>query len=45
MKVHVHRRRPDRMASWLRAAGFTVEAQWLLEPDAAVPHAILHARR
>lgn len=45
MKVHVHRRRTDKMASWLRDAGFAVEAQWLYEPDADVPQAILHARR
>jgi ubiquinone/menaquinone biosynthesis C-methylase UbiE len=30
MKVHVHRRRPERVATWLREAGFTVEAQLLL---------------
>ncbi|TDQ04828.1 class I SAM-dependent DNA methyltransferase [Labedaea rhizosphaerae] len=45
MKVHVHRRRPDQVAAWLRAAGFEVDAQWLLDPDAAVPGAILFARR
>ena len=31
MKVHVHRRRPDQVAAWLRDAGFTVEAQMLLD--------------
>ncbi|ONI82738.1 SAM-dependent methyltransferase [Saccharothrix sp. ALI-22-I] len=45
MKVHVHRRQPDKVASWLRDAGFTVEAQWLLDPDEEVPGAILFARR
>ncbi|MEV6236347.1 class I SAM-dependent methyltransferase [Lentzea sp. NPDC051838] len=41
MKVHVHLRRPERVARWLEAAGFTVEAQWLLGTDGAV----LFARR
>jgi SAM-dependent methyltransferase len=41
MRVHVHLRRPERVAEWLRAAGFTVEAQWLLGTDGAV----LFARR
>ena len=41
MRVHVHLRRPERVAEWLRDAGFTVEAQWLLGTDGA----ILFARR
>ncbi|MFJ5989044.1 class I SAM-dependent methyltransferase [Lentzea sp. NPDC092896] len=41
MRVHVHLRRPERVAEWLREAGFTVEAQWLLGDDGAV----LFARR
>jgi SAM-dependent methyltransferase len=41
MRVHVHLRKPERVAEWLRAAGFTVEAQWLLGEDGAV----LFARR
>ncbi|MFF0295200.1 class I SAM-dependent DNA methyltransferase [Kitasatospora sp. NPDC004614] len=45
MRVHVHRRSPDRVAAWLREAGFTVEAQLLTDPDAEVPGAILFARR
>jgi hypothetical protein len=45
MKIHVHRRQPDKVASWLRDAGFEVEAQWLLDPDERVPQAILFARR
>lgn len=45
MKVHVHRRQPDKVASWLRDAGFQVEAQWLLDPDERVPQAVLFARR
>jgi SAM-dependent methyltransferase len=45
MKVHGHRRRPDRVATWLRDAGFEVEAHLLLNPDEEVPGAILFARR
>jgi SAM-dependent methyltransferase len=45
MKVHVHRRQPDRMAAWLRDAGFTIEAQLLLNPDDSVPGAVIFARR
>ncbi|MGW6931567.1 class I SAM-dependent DNA methyltransferase [Lentzea sp. NPDC054927] len=41
MRVHVHLRRPERVAGWLSEAGFTVEAQWLLGTDGA----ILFARR
>ncbi|MEV0828357.1 class I SAM-dependent DNA methyltransferase [Nonomuraea rubra] len=44
MRVHVHRRRPETMAAWLREAGFTVEAQLLLGLDDRVPGAILFAR-
>ncbi|WP_052852565.1 class I SAM-dependent DNA methyltransferase [Streptomyces avicenniae] len=45
MKVHVHHRTPDRMAAWLRDAGFTVDAHLLLDPDAPTPQAILFAHR
>lgn len=45
MNVYVHRRRPDTVAAWLRDAGFTVEAQMLLDPDDSVPGAVLFARR
>ncbi|MEV8568645.1 class I SAM-dependent methyltransferase [Streptomyces sp. NPDC051322] len=45
MKVHVHRRRPDRMAAWLCEAGFTVEAQLLLGLDEHLPGVVLFARR
>jgi hypothetical protein len=41
MRVNVHLRQPERVAEWLEAAGFTVEAQWLLGTDGAV----LFARR
>jgi SAM-dependent methyltransferase len=45
MKVYVHRRQPDRVAAWLRDAGFAIEAQLLLGPDSSIPGAILFARR
>jgi SAM-dependent methyltransferase len=45
MKVYVHRRRPAQVSAWLREAGFTVEAEMLLGPEASVPGAILFARR
>lgn len=45
MKVHVHRRRPDQVTAWLRDAGFTVEAQLLLDLDGSRPGAVLFARR
>lgn len=41
MRVNVHLRQPERVAEWLEAAGFTVEAQLLLGTDGAV----LFARR
>jgi SAM-dependent methyltransferase len=45
MNVHVHRRRPARMSSWVREAGFTVESETLLDPDGSSPGAILVASR
>lgn len=45
MKVNVHHRPADRMASWLDSAGFVVESQLLLDLDKALPGAILFARR
>jgi SAM-dependent methyltransferase len=45
MRVYVHRRQPGQVTAWLRDAGFTVEAQTLLSPDASVPGALLFARR
>jgi SAM-dependent methyltransferase len=45
MRVHVHRRRPERVAGWLRDAGFIIEAQLLLDPDRAAPGAVLFALR
>jgi SAM-dependent methyltransferase len=45
MKVYVHRRQPDQVTAWLRAAGITVEAQMLVSPDDNIPAALLFARR
>ena len=45
MKVHVHRRPPERVAAWLRAAGFTVEAQMQHWPDENTHGAFLFVRR
>lgn len=45
MNVHVHRRQPDQMASWLRAAGFDVEAEMVLSPRETAAQAFLFARR
>ncbi|MFJ9777038.1 class I SAM-dependent DNA methyltransferase [Kitasatospora sp. NPDC101157] len=45
MRVHVHRRRPGRMAAWLNDAGFTVEAQMTLSSAESAHGGILFARR
>jgi ubiquinone/menaquinone biosynthesis C-methylase UbiE len=45
MNVYVHRRQPDQVATWLRAAGFTVEAQMLHWPDENTSGAFVFARR
>jgi SAM-dependent methyltransferase len=45
MRVYVHRRQPERVAAWLSDAGFTVEAQMLLDLDESAPGAILFARQ
>ncbi|GAA4897254.1 hypothetical protein GCM10023223_09170 [Stackebrandtia albiflava] len=45
MAVHVHHRRPEKVAAGLRDAGFEIEAQWLCGPDEEVPQAFLFARR
>jgi SAM-dependent methyltransferase len=44
MRVHIHLRQPWWLATRVRKAGFTVEAEWLLNPEAEVPQAILFAR-
>jgi SAM-dependent methyltransferase len=43
MKVYVHRRPSERVAAVLREAGFTIEAQMLLDPDDRFPVAVLFA--
>ena len=45
MKVCIHYRQPVQVAAWLRDAGFTVEAQMLLDPGESMPGALLFARR
>ena len=45
MQAEAHHRQPSRVADWLRGAGFTLEAQHLLNPDEPKPGAILFARR
>ncbi|MFF5077689.1 class I SAM-dependent methyltransferase [Actinoplanes sp. NPDC000266] len=45
MNVYVHRRQPDRVAGWLRDAGFTVDAQMVFGPDDSIPGAVLIAHR
>jgi len=45
MKVHIHRRRPAQVSTWLREAGFEVETEMLLDPEGSAPGAILFARR
>ncbi|MGW4398322.1 class I SAM-dependent methyltransferase [Amycolatopsis nivea] len=44
MNVQVHRRPRERMTTWLRDAGFTVEAELLLNPETPAPQALLTAR-
>jgi predicted methyltransferase len=44
INVDSHRRRPDEVAHWLRAAGFTIEAELVMRPDEEVPGAIIIAR-
>ncbi|MGM1063842.1 class I SAM-dependent DNA methyltransferase [Saccharothrix sp. Mg75] len=45
MRVHLHRRRPERVEAWLRDAGFAVEVRTVLDPDRTHPGALLFARR
>jgi ubiquinone/menaquinone biosynthesis C-methylase UbiE len=45
MKVVVYRRTPARLRLWLREAGFTVEAETLLDPDGDAAGAMVFARR
>jgi ubiquinone/menaquinone biosynthesis C-methylase UbiE len=45
MKLHVHKRAPGKLAHWLAAAGFTVEAQTTLTSAESTLGGILFARR
>jgi SAM-dependent methyltransferase len=42
--VDSHRRRPAVVSQWLREAGFIIEAELVMRPDADVPGAIIIAR-
>lgn len=44
MRVNVHLRQPWWLASEVRKAGFTIEAEWSLNTENKVPQAILFAR-
>ncbi|MBW0105245.1 class I SAM-dependent methyltransferase [Pseudonocardia sp. KRD291] len=44
MRVYVHRRQPEQVATWLRDAGFEIDAHMLLDPGGKAPQAILFAR-
>jgi SAM-dependent methyltransferase len=44
INVHSYRRRPAKVAQWLREAGFTIEAELVMRPDEDVPGAIIIAR-
>ncbi|MEV7094324.1 class I SAM-dependent methyltransferase [Amycolatopsis sp. NPDC051045] len=44
MRVHIHLRQPWWLARQVRKAGFTIEAEWSLDPENPVSQAILFAR-
>jgi SAM-dependent methyltransferase len=44
INVDSYHRRPDKVARWLREAGFTLEAELVMRPDDDVPGAIIIAR-
>jgi SAM-dependent methyltransferase len=44
INVDSHRRRSGTMMGWLRDAGFTIEAELVIEPDEDVPGAVIFAR-
>jgi SAM-dependent methyltransferase len=44
INVDSHHRRPSKIAGWLRDAGFTIEAELVIEPDEDVPGAVIFAR-
>ncbi|SFW76214.1 class I SAM-dependent methyltransferase [Amycolatopsis australiensis] len=43
MRVHIHLRQPWWLARHVRKAGFTIDAEWLLDPENKTPQAILFA--
>lgn len=45
ISVDSHRRRPGTMMNWIRAAGFTIEADLVIGPDEDVPGALVFAAR
>ncbi|WP_174526648.1 class I SAM-dependent DNA methyltransferase [Micromonospora maritima] len=45
MRVHVHRRPPERVAAWLDAAGFTVDAEMTHRPAPDVEGGFVFAHR
>jgi SAM-dependent methyltransferase len=45
MNVYVHHRQPEQVTAWLHDAGFTVEAEMLLDLDKRLPGVALFARR
>ncbi|MFG2070950.1 hypothetical protein ACGFKZ_29220 [Micromonospora tulbaghiae] len=45
MNVYVHRRSPERIAAWLLAAGFTVEAEMVHHPAPNVEGGFVFAHR
>lgn len=45
MNVYVHRRRPRRVAAWLEAAGFTVEAEMVHRPEPNAEGGFVFAHR
>jgi SAM-dependent methyltransferase len=44
INVDSHHRRPATVRSWLRDAGFSIEAELVMRPDEAVPGAVTFAR-
>ena len=44
INVDSHHRLPSQVAGWLRDAGFTIEAELLIRPDADTPGAVIIAR-
>lgn len=45
INVDSHRRRPSKVAGWLRDAGFKIEAEVVIGPDEDVPGAMIFARK